>query len=173
MTVPLNGLTQGRTEFRWSVGKEFFASFENSEILDAGVEVVATVEKSGRFIGVDCDMEGSVTVLCDRCFEELALPVSTGFKLSVKFGPEPSDEGLLSENDREIVFLSDSDTDLDLDQVVYDYICLSLPVQRVHPEGGCNPAALKYLNSESDAQTPSASDSSMPFASLKSLLENK
>ncbi|MCQ2118626.1 MAG: DUF177 domain-containing protein [Bacteroidales bacterium] len=172
MKVPLNGLTQGRTEFRWSVGKEFFASFENSEILDARVEVAATIEKSGRFIGVDCSVEGDVTVLCDRCFEELVLPVSTGFKLSVKFGPEPSDEGLLSEDDREIVFLSDSDTDLDLDQVVYDYVCLSLPVQRVHPEGECNPDALKYLNSESDTETLPSSDSSLPFASLKSLLGN-
>ena len=150
--VPLNGLAQGRNEFRRSAGKEFFDRFENSEILDADLSVTVSVEKSGRFTGVDCEIEGHVTVSCDRCLEDLQLSVNTGFKLSVKFGPatpgaEPGASGLETEGDREIVILPESDTDLDLSQVVYDYVCLSLPVQRVHEEGGCNPDAVKYLNS--------------------------
>ncbi|MGN0201930.1 MAG: YceD family protein [Candidatus Cryptobacteroides sp.] len=170
--VPLNGLTQGRKEFRWRVGKEFFDGFENSEILDAGLDVTVLVEKSGHFIGVDSEVEGSVTVICDRCSEELQLPVETGFSLSVKFGPEASDEGLTDESEREIVCLPESDADLDLSQIIYDYVCLSLPVQRVHEEGSCNPEALKYLNS---GETPGTedNDSSLPFAALKSMLEKK
>ncbi|MBS7276943.1 MAG: DUF177 domain-containing protein [Bacteroidales bacterium] len=171
--VPLNGLAQGRTEFRWRVGKEFFDGFENSEILDAGLDVITRVEKSGHFIGVDSDIDGTVTVICDRCSEELQLPVQTGFSLSVKFGPEASEEGLTDEHEREIVCLSESDTDLDLSQIIYDYVCLSLPVQRVHEEGGCNPEALKFLNSEELSGKDDDDDSSLPFAALKSLLEKK
>ncbi len=169
--VPLNGLAQGRKEFRWSVGGEFFDHFENSEILDAGLDVVALVEKSGRFIGVDCEAEGTVKVTCDRCLEDLTLPVSIGFKLSVKFGTEPSDEGSAVEGDREIIYLPETDSDLDLSQIVYDYVCLSLPVQRVHEEGGCNPEALKYLNSEDDEAPLEQREAQTPFASLKDLLE--
>ena len=174
--VPLNGLAQGRTQFDWTAGKEFFANFENSEILDAGIDVGVIVEKSNRYIGVDCEIEGSVTVRCDRCFEDLSLPVSTGFLLSVKFSSEPSEEGLMQESEREIVCLSETDADLDLSQIVYDYVCLSLPLQRAHPEGECNPEALKYLNSESAPEPglqPSKDEGSMPFASLASLLEKK
>lgn len=171
--VPLNGLTQGRKEFQWSVGKEFFASFENSEILDADLQVETVVEKSGRFIGVDSEICGDVTVICDRCSEELKLPVETGFSLSIKFGPEPSEEGLLSEGEREIVCLPETDTDLDLSQIIYDYVCLSMPVQRVHEDGGCNPDALKYLNSEEGDELEEKSDSSLPFAALKNLLGGK
>jgi len=168
--VPLNGLTQGRKQFQWSVGKEFFASFENSDILNADLGADVTLEKSGRFIGVDCSIEGTVTVTCDRCLEDLDLPVSTGFSLSIKFGPEPSDEGLLTEGDREIVCLPESDTDLDLSQIIYDYVCLSLPVQRVHEEGGCNPEAMKYLTSQLGDEQTEEKDSAMPFAALKNLL---
>jgi Predicted metal-binding, possibly nucleic acid-binding protein len=171
--VPLNGLAQGRTPFRWRLGKEFFADFENSEILDADITSDVSVEKSGRFIGVDCEMTGSVTVLCDRCFEDLVLPVETGFKLSVKFGPEPSEEGLLSEGDREIVCLSDMDSELDLSQTMYDYVCLSLPMQRVHEDGGCNPDAVRYLSSENQEEHEGKREVSTPFASLKSLLEKE
>ncbi len=170
--VPLNGLAQGRTEFRRRVGKEFFDHFENSEILDAGLDVDVFVEKSGRFIGVDCEIEGDVTVTCDRCLEDLTLPVSTGFKLSVKFGSS-AEEGAGMEGEREIVVLPVTDADLDLSQTVYDYICLSLPVQRVHEEGGCNPEALRYLSSEDAQEELPGKDNSTPFAGLKDLLGKK
>lgn len=170
--VPINGLSQGRTEFRWRVGEEFFDRFENSEILAADLDVEVSAEKSGHFIGVDCDINGEVTVTCDRCLEELVLPVETGFRLSVKFGQEPADSSDASEGEREIVWLPESDADLDLGQIVYDYVCLSLPVQRVHPEGECNPDALKYLSSENEQGNDSqGKDASLPFASLKDLME--
>ena len=166
--VPLNGLAQGRKHFRMRIGKEFFEDFENSEILDAGLDVEVDVEKKGRFIGVDGDITGDVTVICDRCLEDLVILVETSFKLSVKFGEEDNaDDGM--EGDREVVFLPFSETDLDLAQTVYDYICLSLPVQRVHEEGGCNPEALRFLSSE-DGQEPVQKESSTPFAGLRDLL---
>ena len=171
--VPLDGLAQGRTEFRRSVGKEFFEHFENSEILEADLDVLVTIDKSGRSIWVDCEIDGDVTVICDRCLGDLQLPVETGFSLDVRFGDpdlsgeEDSDEDM--EEDRETVFLPPASPDLDLGQAVYDYVCLSLPVQRVHEDGGCDPETLKFLNSE-DGQGPVMKDSSTPFAGLKDLL---
>ena len=166
--VPLNGLAQGRTQFRTRVGKEFFEHFENSEILDAGLDVEIEVEKSGRFIGVDCTIGVDVTVTCDRCLEDLKIPVETGFALSVKFGENGQDSEEI-EGYREIVRMPLDESDLDLSQTVYDYICLSLPVQRVHEEGECNPVALRFLSSEDDEE-PVQKDSSSPFAGLKDLL---
>mgnify|MGYP004558071803 CR=1 FL=1 len=172
MTVPINGLPQGRKEFRWRVGKTFFEHFENSEILAADLNVEVCAEKSGHFIGIDCDVTGDVTVACDRCLEELRLPVGTGFSLSVKFGQESADSSDAAEGEREIVWLPESDADLDLGQIVYDYVCLSLPVQRVHPEGECNPDAVKYLSSEDEQSVDSRGNgASMPFASLKDLID--
>ncbi len=171
-TVPINGLAQGRTEFRRRVGKTFFERFENSEILAADLDVEVSVEKSGRFIGVDCAIEGDVTVTCDRCLADLKMPVQTGFSLSVKFGSEPSDDTGVVENGREIVWLPESDADFDLSQIVYDYVCLSLPVQRVHPDGECDPATLKYLGSgEGESESPAPEAASLPFASLKELMD--
>lgn len=169
--IPLNGLAQGRTSFCLRADGEFFNGFENSEILEADVQVDVTVEKSGRYIGVDCGMLGDVTVECDRCLAELVLPVDTQVKLSVKFGQEASDDAVVSELGREILFLPETDTDLDLSQVVYDYICLSLPMLRVHPEGECDPHTVKYLSSEETEAPQDAEPLETPFMSLKSLLE--
>jgi uncharacterized metal-binding protein YceD (DUF177 family) len=38
------------------------------------------------------------------------------------------------------------DDELDLSQDVYDYVCTSLPLQRMHPEGECNQETTKYLS---------------------------
>ena len=124
--IPLSGLTQGGTQFKWRADGKFFGNSGNSEILDADLEVDVHVEKASRFFGVDCTIAGKVTVLCDRCLEELELPVDTGFKLSVKFGEsaETADAG-----DREIVMIPDGSSELDLSQFVYDYTCIGKEMQ--------------------------------------------
>ena len=170
--VPLNGLASGRTPFRWHAGGQFFSGFENSEILDADLVVDVVVEKSGRYVGVDVDIDGTVVVACDRCLGDLELPVSVSPSFSVKFGEAPEDKSFGAEGDREILFLPESDTDMDLSQIVYDYVCTSLPLSRVHPEGECDPETVKYLHSEDEgADAEPAAQEGNPFAALKDLLK--
>lgn len=73
--IPLNGWAAGERNYRWHAGNEFFQKFDNTEILDAAVDVDARAVKSGRYIGIDLDILGTVTVACDRCLEDLVLPV--------------------------------------------------------------------------------------------------
>ena len=121
--IPLNGWAAGEREYRWQAGNEFFQKFDNAEILDAAVEIEAMAVKSGHYIGVDLDIQGRVTVACDRCLEDLQLPVEAHPAFSVKFGEEEvSSEEEMREGSREILFLSASDSDLDLSQVIYDYV---------------------------------------------------
>lgn len=123
--VKLIGLASGKTEFNWQADHEFFGKFENSEILDADLEVNALVTNHGVTIDVECTIDGTVTVPCDRCLDDLQIPVETGF--SETYVPE--------------------DDELDLSQDVYDFVCISLPMQRVHEnEEDCNQETLKYLS---------------------------
>ena len=169
--ISLNGWAAGEREFRWPVETEFFQKFGNTEILDAVLEVHARAVKSGHYIGIDLDIQGSVTVPCDRCLEDLKLPVEAHPSFSVKFGEEASSEEEMREGTREIIFLSASDADLDLRQVIYDYVCLALPMQRVHAEGECNPDTVRFLGHEPENEE--AGDTNSPFAALKGLFDEK
>ena len=167
--IPLDGLAAGRKEFFWQAGKEFFESFDNSEILDAELVVRASAEKSGRYVGVDCNVEGTVTVECDRCLDDLPMPVDVEILLSVKFGEaESSDEH--QEGEREVIFVPEDNADLDMSQIIYDYVCLSLPMQRCHEDGECNPEVMSRLVAEPSAGT--VETASNPFAALKELMGN-
>ena len=167
--IPLNGLASGESRFSWHAGKEFFEAFENAEILDADIVASVIVEKSGRYLGVDCAVDGSVTVACDRCLEDLEMPVAADVLLSVKYGDEESSEDH-QEGEREIVFVPEGEAELDLSQIIYDYVCLSLPMQRHHDEGECNPDALKFL-AGGDPVASEEVDANSPFAALKGLIK--
>ena len=122
--VKLHGLGPGATEFDRRIGKEFFESFGNPDVLDAGLDVCCDIVRHGITVDVECSIEGTLTVPCDRCLEPLEIAVETGF--SETYAPE-GDE-------------------LDFNQDVYDYACTALPLQRVHEEGGCNPETIKFLS---------------------------
>ena len=169
--IPLNGWAAGEREYRWPAETKFFQTFGNTEILDAELEVHARAVKSGHYIGIDLDIQGSVTVPCDRCLEDLQLPVEAHPAFSVKFGEEAASEEEMREGAREILFLGDSDAELDLRQVIYDYVCLALPMQRVHAEGECNPDTVRFLCHEPENEE--AGDTNSPFAALKGLLKEK
>jgi len=123
--ISVGGLKPGTSRYEWLAGDEFFKSFENSEVLYADLQVCAELSYSGYTATLKCSVNGSVTVVCDRCLEDLELPVETEFELG-------ADEIDLS-------------NDIDLRQDIYDYVCTSLPMQKVHPDGDCNSETIKYL----------------------------
>ena len=118
------GLATGKTEFTWAADAEFFGNFGNEDITAADLKVTAEVINHGTTVDVACNINGSVTVPCDRCLDDLEIPVETGFEES--YVPEGED--------------------LDLSQDVYDYVCTSLPLQRVHAEGECNEETIKFIS---------------------------
>ena len=172
--IALNGLAAGKSQFNWHAEGQFFSNFDNSEIQDADIDIEVTVDKSGKYIGVDLDLNGTVIVECDRCLSELELPVSASPRFSVKFGDEPESEDVNLDNEREIIFLPETDTDMDLSQIIYDYTCISLPISRVHPDGECDPETVKYLCSDNgDKAARTGENTENPFTALKNLFEEK
>ena len=168
--IPLSSLATGHNEYLWRVGKEFFESFDNAEVLDAELEASVDVEKSGRYVGVDCLVQGSLTVECDRCLDELEMPIEVDIRLSVKYGDEESSEEH-QEGEREVIFVPEDNAELDLSQIVYDYVCLALPMQRVHEPGECNPAAMRFFDAPLEDNATVEEDSANPFAALKDMFK--
>ena len=155
--------------FSWQAGKEFFEIFENTEILDAHLDADVRVEKSGRYIGVDCDVRGEVTVECDRCLDELDMPIDVEIKLSVKYGSEESSEDP-QQGEREVIFIPETDAEMDMSQIIYDYVCLSLPMQRMHDEADCNPEVMKRYGTPEETEV-SQEEGVSPFSALKGMFQ--
>lgn len=167
-TINLEGLKQGAASLEWPVSLEFFKSFGNEDLLDANVIAKVEARKVGARILVDLALDGEVTVVCDRCLEDLVLNISADAALAVRFGVSDSEE-IEEEEGREVVLLEPGETELDLSQTIYDYVNLAIPIQRVHPEGECDPEMVSRLGVKSET----VSEDNNAFASLKELFKEK
>lgn len=163
LTIELKDLKSGISTGSWDVSCEFFKDFGNEEVRAALLHVEASARKSGEAFLVDVDLKGSLTVPCDRCLEDVTLPVQAKALLKLRFGEGESSE----EDGREVQWLPTGESEYNLSQVVYDYALLALPLQRLHPEGECDPEALRYLTDDPGSEQ---SEPQSPFAGLKDLL---
>lgn len=140
--IKIRSLKNGTQHFEYKLERPFFAEFGNSEILDASLDVDVEIEKGSGWMRVNFLVCGSVVTECDRCLEDLEIPLNIKSSLAVKFARtgEMEDEG-----SDEMVIVDPSDGELDLKQYIYDYVCINLPLQRVHKEGECNAKVMELL----------------------------
>ena len=166
LVIPVKNVVKGSQSFDFKVDKSFIDEFGNDFVLDTDCDVHVDEEKKGSWIEVLCKIKGKVVVECDRCLDPLALDVDQEELLVVRFDSDPE---TVEEDDDNVLILSEDETELDLGQVVYDYICLSVPIFRVHPDGQCNPDMLARLK----AMAPAEPADNAPFSGLEDLLNNK
>ena len=171
IVIPIKGLPFGESSFRFEIGEPFFQAFENSQIKDADCSVRVDVIRHQTLLDIVCEVTGFVIVECDRCLEDLTLKVDIAPQLTVGFGNVEVEED--AEGDVDVLVVDHAQRELNLNQFVYDYVCLGLPLVKVHPEGKCNPEMLRYLSESEGTETGPEGEMTRPFEGLKDLLENK
>ena len=83
--IEIKGLSKGEHNFEFKLDGSFFEAYENDTIADADLDVVAIVNKGEGRMGLVLQIDGDVTVRCDRCLADLVLPVAIESPFSVLF----------------------------------------------------------------------------------------
>lgn len=171
-SIAYKGLKNGLHTFHFDVNGELFAAYESPEIKDGKCDVTVDLERSESMLALTVSIVGSVVVECDRCLEDCRIPIDYCGRLMVKFSDE------IREYDGEVMWLSPAEGEVDLSQYFYESIVLSLPYQRVHPEGACNPemmAKFRIVSGEEfeqlEAEAEEVSEQQGEWAKLAALKE--
>ena len=167
LIIPVKGLPKGENFFHFAIDGKFFEKFGNTRIKDADCSVKVSARRRSTVLEVVCTVGGFVVVECDRCLDDLPLKIDVERTLTVGFGAVDVDDAA---DEEDMMVVSPSDSEISLDQFVYDYVCLSLPLVMVHPEGRCNPQMLARLESGSHASEGHA-EGNNPFGKLKEMLK--
>jgi uncharacterized protein len=143
--IPLSGLKEGRHTFDFEINKEFFEQVEESEVKEGRLIANIQMDKMSTHLDLAITISGEVRICCDRCLEMFFHPVACENRLLVKFGKT------VEEIDPDILSLPIGEHELDLQQHLYEYIMLALPIKRVHPndmngKSTCDPEMLKKLD---------------------------
>ena len=143
--IPFKGLKVGKHSFVYDIDDKFFDDYAQSEVTQGKIHVEVDLDKKASLLEFYFSLEGKVIVTCDRCLNEFEMPIAYNTELFVKFGD------VTEEQTDEIIVLSHNEFELDVAQYIYEFVHLSLPYKRVHPDDAnghstCNKEMLKKLD---------------------------
>ncbi len=172
-TINFVGLKQNVYHFNYSIDHHFFALFETSPISESAVKVAVRLEKKTNLLMLDFTIKGTVNVLCDRCTEPFDMAIDKEFPIIVKFTHNVDQENY---ND-EIIYLSPEASSINVAQLIYEFIVLSMPIKKTHPNDDagnslCAPDILAILAQKS-VQNDKPNDSIDPRWAALAKLKNK
>ena len=137
--VELKNLSPGVHEYEYFLENKFFVDIDGDEVQKGKVKVNLTVKRTSMVFDMNFQLGGIVYVPCDRCLDDMELPVSTQNKLVVKFGKEYAEES------EEIVIIPEEEGEINLAWFIYEFIALAIPMKHIHAPGKCNKAMSSKL----------------------------
>lgn len=148
------GLKPGIHQFEYQVDDKFFTDYKETDFENCLATVKVTLEKNTSFMMLKFEIGGSVTVVCDRCGNNLPIDLWDEFNLIIKQVEDPEQMNE-SEEDPDIFYISRTESHIHMAEWIYEFVMLSIPMQRMCSEdevGGpqCNKeilAMLKKMNS--------------------------
>ena len=161
--IDLKRLTDEVTTLEFNLDNRFFAALDSSELRQGTLHVSVSIRKATGFFELQFHSEGTVTVTCDRCLDDMEQPISTDNRLIVKLGTAYSEED-------DVIIVPEDEGILDTSWLIYEFIMLAIPIKHVHAPGKCNPAMSQVLE-ELSADRSSDEASDQPIDPRWSVLE--
>jgi uncharacterized metal-binding protein YceD (DUF177 family) len=143
------GLKPGEHTFEYQITDSFFENYGPQDFSNCNATVKLVLDKKNNFFLLKFEIGGTVTVNCDRCGQPYVLQLWDDFEHVVKLANNPDE--LNEEDDTDVSFISLTESHLNVADWIYEFINLSIPMQRIHPadstgQSGCDPKILEMLD---------------------------
>ena len=89
---------------------------------------------------------GTVFTPCDICLDDVELRINIKNDIFVKLGNEDRDDG-------DVVFVNRDYPEINMKDIVYQLVSVSLPIRRVHEPGMCNTVMMNEFNKHQVARS--------------------
>jgi uncharacterized metal-binding protein YceD (DUF177 family) len=142
--IPLASLKKGEHNYLFTVDGELFTENQYDDIHEATLKVTVTFDKNSSIFMFNFLIEGTVNVTCDRCGDDFNMEIYLKRQLIVKTGTS------IHQEEDDMISLANDEGELDIAPYIYQYVVLSLPMQKLHQADvdgnrACNPEVLKKL----------------------------
>lgn len=127
--------------FHFDLDDSFFDLLDESEIKRGNLESnLILSRKTDDAFNLKISILGFIFIPCDRCLEDMKLEININQVINIRLADIQEEE-----SDEEII-VSEKKGILNLSWLIYEYICLQIPLSHVHPKGECDEEMLKYLD---------------------------
>ncbi len=169
--IAFKGLAEGLHEFDFQIDDKFFEHFEESLVDNGEVMVKVILEKRSAFLKLHFKIKGWLELTCDRCLENYRQKIKNKAEIFVKFGEKEFEEG---EN---VIWILPEEHQINLAQLIYEYVSLSIPLRQVHPKDengirGCDIEMIEKLKKYTHTADDEESGTDPRWDALKNLGNN-
>lgn len=144
--IDLKNLEIGTHEFEYQLGNKYFTDIDGTEVQKGKVKVVLSLKRTPLMFDLSFKLDGVVSVPCDRCLDDVEIPIDTTAKLIIKFGHEYSEES------DEVIVIPEEEGEINLAWFIYEFVALAIPMKHVHAPGKCNKSMSSKLKKHSARQ---------------------
>lgn len=130
-SIPFTGLKIGKHQFDFEIDNSFFDAFEYSLVKKGELKVAVELDKQETMLILHFHIKGNIVLDCDKCLAEFEAPIEVKERQIVKFA-----EDELESDDLEIIVLSKKESELDVSELIYEFITVSVPYIKICEENG-------------------------------------
>ena len=170
-SIPFTGLKIGKHLFDFEIDDSFFDAFEYSLVKKGKLKAEVELDKQETMLILHFRIAGNIVLDCDKCLAEFEAPITIQERQIVKFA-----EDELESDDLEIIVLNKKESEIDVSELIYEFITVSVPYIKICEENGngqkCDQEMIKRLESLSiGSQQPEEEqqDADPRWAALKKL----
>jgi uncharacterized protein len=170
-SIPFTGLKLGKHQFDFDIDKSFFDAFEYSLVKDGALKATLKLDKQETMLILNFQIWGTIQLNCDKCLAEFSQPIEVKERQIVKFA-----EDELESDDLEIIMLNRKESEIDVSEMIYEFINVSIPYINNCEQAGqgqeCDPemiATLAKLSSGSATAEEEQKSDDPRWAALKKL----
>lgn len=143
-SIPFTGLKLGKHQFDFEIDKSFFDAFEYSLVKDGALKVELELDKQETMLLLNFQIKGTIQLNCDKCLSEFAQSIEIKERQIVKFA-----EDELESDDLEIIVLNRKESEIDVSEMIYEFINVAIPYINNCEQAGnnqkCDPEMLATL----------------------------
>jgi uncharacterized protein len=137
--IQFTGLSDGKHDYHFKIDDTFFTNFDYSDIEGANLAVKMVLDKRPDMLIADFQIEGTLTVMCDRCTDNCDVHVKGDDEIIFKFTEEEID-------DEKIIAVLPNEFGIDVSNPIFEISSLLLPSKRLHEAGKCNQEMLDVID---------------------------
>ncbi|MDR2232855.1 MAG: DUF177 domain-containing protein [Tannerella sp.] len=142
--IDFRNIAQGEVrKYEYILDNKFFIDIDGPELQKGKVNVTLTLEHKPSSFVMLFHCAGTVYVTCDRCLEEMDIPIETDNRLIVKLGKAYSEES------DEVLVIAEDEGTLNLAWFLYEFVALAIPMKHIHAPGKCNKVMTSKLKKHS------------------------
>ena len=168
LKIDLKGLKDEETSLEFTLDDTYLEALDGADVKKGSLHVSVSISKATGFFEFNFHTDGEIVIPCDRCLDDMTLPVDTDNCLIVKLGSVYSEED-------DVIVVPENEGILDMAWLIYEFVALVIPIRHVHAPGKCNPAmtqALEELSADRSSDEESTQPTDSRWDKLKTLIKD-